>query len=95
MALRMLFRQGTKHRSVWIGFDQQADMHTGCSLDVFNSRNRMALVEHIALRAMCLPRDAVSSMRDISIRGSFILPYGDLVTATQTTRHTPPAHGAN
>ena len=30
----------------------------------------MALVEHIALRAMCPPRDAVSSTLRVSIRGS-------------------------
>jgi len=54
----------------------------------------MALVEHIALRAMCPPRDAVSSTLRVSIRGSPhpALPgAGDNDVDKQTH---PAAHGA-
>src|SRR6218665_191436 len=45
-----------------------------------NGVNRMADVEHIALRAMCPPSDAVSSTLRVSIRGSSLLPCRGPVT---------------
>ena len=62
---------------------------------VSKGRNRMALVEHTALRAMCPPRDAVSSTLRVSIRGS---PHPALPGAGDSdvdNKTHPAAHGAS